>query len=1040
MTEPSVHAGANKITTYSYDNFGNRIAETVAGFKPDSTVVSRTTTWQYNGPLHQLTRIDGPGTDVSDITNFRYYPDDPLEGNNRARLKEIEDALGILIRRNIQYTATGKVASEDRPNGLSLNYTYYPGNDRLETLTKRSASAVQVTRWTYLATGEVQSITTAHGTPAATTVTFGYDPARRLVRVTDGIGNYIDYSLDTEGNRVAEQTRDSSGTLYKALTQTFDAYNRLDLSQSGNNPASPLERVDADYAPDGSLDKATDGNGSITDYSYDALKRLLTSTQDLGGTDPSTANASTQYGYDVDDRLTTVTDPNNGTTAYQYDDLGNLLATTSPDTGTTTYSYDDAGNVLSKTTASGTPEAITHSYSYDALNRLTGVTTPGPQEDVTYSYDSCPNGSGRLCRVTTGSAAVFYRYDGFGNVTTHQGVSYTHDATNRLKTVTYPSGTVVTYHYDAAGQVDGVDLTVNGQTQSLAGAIGYVPYGGVASLTYGNGKSLTQTWDSAYRLTAQSVPGALALSYPLYDHNGNLIQRDDSLGSASSFGYDPLNRLDTASGPFGGGWNYDYDKNGNRLLGDEGSPVLLNYEPASNRLDQLGSADVVTSIAGNTLAKGNWSYAYTAHQRLADAADNGSLVASFAYNGLGQRVAKARPDGSGESFLYGTDGALLAETDQAGTVLVEYLYLNGQLLAIYLPDTNQDGQTNRDEAALGSNPVSPDDDGDGLGNRDELLLYGTLINNPDTDGDGVSDGAEVANGSDPGDPGSVSVPGDIDVDGQITVSDYLLLMQMVLGSRTPTPAEFTAGDMNQDGQLNAGDLVILSRTLLGLAWQSVIDNALGKTLLTAWDGLIDRADAAVAQGQLYYVHTDHLGTPQVMTDEAGSVVWRATYDPFGDATVSVNTVELNVRFPGQYYDAETGLHYNYFRYYDPETGRYITSDPIGLDGGLNTYAYVELNPLRWTDPTGLAKLCCRYLDSIAGVGGRGHGFRQRHCYIIADDGTVYGLYPQNGRGVPRTNDPRDTGGDCFDCPTIKCSDQNECLKKAHNSFPVGSYG
>ena len=313
------------------------------------------------------------------------------------------------------------------------------------------------------------------------------------------------------------------------------------------------------------------------------------------------------------------------------------------------------------------------------------------------------------------------------------------------------------------------------------------------------------------------------------------------------------------------------------------------------------------------------------------AADNGTLMASFAYNGLGQRVAKARPDGSGESFLYGTDGALLAETDQAGTVLVEYLYLNGQLLAIYLPDTDQDGQTNRDEAALGSNPVSPDDDGDGLGNRDELLLYGTLINNPDTDGDGVSDGAEVANGSDPGDPGSVSVPGDINVDGQITVSDYLLLMQMVLGSRTPTPAEFTAGDMNQDGQLNAGDLVILSRTLLGLAWQSVIDSALGKTLLTAWDGLIDRADAAVAQGQLYYVHTDHLGTPQVMTDEAGSVVWRATYDPFGDATVSVNTVALNVRFPGQYYDAETGLHYNYFRYYDPETGRYITSDPIGLD-------------------------------------------------------------------------------------------------------------
>src|SRR5210317_2542535 len=95
-----------------------------------------------------------------------------------------------------------------------------------------------------------------------------------------------------------------------------------------------------------------------------------------------------------------------------------------------------------------------------------------------------------------------------------------------------------------------------------------------------------------------------------------------------------------------------------------------------------------------------------------------------------------------------------------------------------------------------------------------------------------------------------------------------------------------------------------------------------------------------------------------MTGQNGYVVWQATYDPFGKAMVNEdvdgdgNTVTLNVRFPGQYYDAESGLHYNYFRYYDPSTGRYITSDPIGLAGGLNTYGYVGGNPLRYTDPTG----------------------------------------------------------------------------------------
>ncbi|MBW1741158.1 MAG: RHS domain-containing protein [Deltaproteobacteria bacterium] len=81
---------------------------------------------------------------------------------------------------------------------------------------------------------------------------------------------------------------------------------------------------------------------------------------------------------------------------------------------------------------------------------------------------------------------------------------------------------------------------------------------------------------------------------------------------------------------------------------------------------------------------------------------------------------------------------------------------------------------------------------------------------------------------------------------------------------------------------------------------------------------------------MYYYHLDHLGTPQVMTDEDGEVVWKADYRPFGEADVTVNTVENNFRFPGQYYDQETGLHYNYFRDYHPGIGRYIEPDPLSL--------------------------------------------------------------------------------------------------------------
>jgi RHS repeat-associated protein len=90
--------------------------------------------------------------------------------------------------------------------------------------------------------------------------------------------------------------------------------------------------------------------------------------------------------------------------------------------------------------------------------------------------------------------------------------------------------------------------------------------------------------------------------------------------------------------------------------------------------------------------------------------------------------------------------------------------------------------------------------------------------------------------------------------------------------------------------------------------------------------------------EVHYYLNNHLGTPVLMTDEAGVVTWEAEYKPFGEAKVSSGSEAVNnFRFAGQYYDIEIGLHYNWHRYYDPTTGRYLTPDPIGLDGGINIY-------------------------------------------------------------------------------------------------------
>ena len=104
----------------------------------------------------------------------------------------------------------------------------------------------------------------------------------------------------------------------------------------------------------------------------------------------------------------------------------------------------------------------------------------------------------------------------------------------------------------------------------------------------------------------------------------------------------------------------------------------------------------------------------------------------------------------------------------------------------------------------------------------------------------------------------------------------------------------------------------------------------------------------------YFFQNDPIGTPVAVTDADNRIVWEAVYLPCGEAAVNpASLIEFNLRFAGQYYDKETGLHYNYHRYYDPRTGRYITPDPIGLAGGINLYAYVSNNPVMFIDPYGL---------------------------------------------------------------------------------------
>ena len=121
-----------------------------------------------------------------------------------------------------------------------------------------------------------------------------------------------------------------------------------------------------------------------------------------------------------------------------------------------------------------------------------------------------------------------------------------------------------------------------------------------------------------------------------------------------------------------------------------------------------------------------------------------------------------------------------------------------------------------------------------------------------------------------------------------------------------------------------------------------------------------------------------MGAPQIITDDAGSIVWQAEYLPFGKVNILTAEIENNLRFPGQYYDTETGLHYNWNRYYSPETGRYIAADPIGLGGGINLYRYADANPANWYDSDGLNALVMYEAGTGAVAGGQSNADRNKN--------------------------------------------------------------
>jgi YD repeat-containing protein len=572
------------------------------------------------------------------------------------------------------YNANGQPITIVDPNGLTTTLTY----DARLRLTSRSVGG-ELTSYLYDGVGQLTQVTL----PDGSSLTYTYDTAHRLTAIADSLGNKIAYTLDAMGNRTREQVLDPANVLAQTRSRVYDALNHLAQEIGAQNQTTQYT-----YDNQGNVTSVTDPLNRATSNQYDALNRLIKVT------DPNLGQ--TQYAYNGIDQLVSVTDPRNLTTNYNYDGLVNLNQQQSPDTGTTVNTYDTAGNLLTQTDAKG---QIT-TYAYNALNRRTGITfQDGSKQN--YVYDQGANGIGRLTSITELDPAqqltsqLAYAYDQKGRVTTEtrtvNGVAYvlaySYDAAGRLSGLTYPSGRTIAYTFDALGRINQVSTTPQGEgAQIVASSIAYQPFGGVKSYVLGNGQGYTRSYDLDGRIASYSLGSQFfALNYD----EANRIRMISETGNAANmntYEYDNLDRLIGAvlpNLPFA----YGYDAVGNRTSKTVGSATdTYAYSATSNRLSSITAPAGATrnfsfDADGSTINDAINQYVYDSQGRMVQS--TGALgTTTYQVNALGQRIRKSNSNDD-RVFLYDSRGRLIAETDPGGGLKREYLYLNDIPLAVF---------------------------------------------------------------------------------------------------------------------------------------------------------------------------------------------------------------------------------------------------------------------------------------------------------------------------------------------------------------------
>jgi RHS repeat-associated protein len=895
------------------------------------------------------------------------------EHDESGHLLAIVDAAGFADR--FEYDSAGRVTREVMRDGGVFHYRY---DDEQRCVLHTGLSHYNERRFRYLPAIRVTEVTDSLGA----VTTYFYSAEGQIVQQVDGLGGRRTTEYDHHGRMTASTDATGARTAFQ-----FDAHgNRSRVidpmgrttTVTFNTRHQPVEMVDPmgakwtrEYDAQGRLARTVDPLGNRWTYLHDAAGNLVELRNPLslsrrmaysGGLLVAATDwmgHTTTFEYDGAGRETARHAPGGQTWRYRYDPMGNLTEVHLPD-GTAAYgAYDRGGNLVRHVD----PKGRVTSWLYGPCGRMLQQTDP----------------AGGVLRYVWGSEAELLE-----EIRNQKGEAYVfeHDELGRVVAETTFDGARRTFRLDAEGRT--------------------------MQYTNASGQSLEFTRDASGLVTAQRLDDGDELVFE-YDARRDFVLA--ARGAAQvAYERDPLGRvLKEVQGSRWAASHYDAAGGLTRLSTSEELDVRYALD-GNGLVTGIATADAAMAIERNAdglvterqLSRGaRLSNRYDAMGRLSlqrlvpagafDGAANPVVQRQYEYDpaGLVQHITDLQ---RGDK-QYAHDGAdrLVSTLRSRGTSEVFDYDATGNIIRL-----RAEGRSVRDETLQ-------------YGPGDRLLSQGHTLFEYDGEGRCVRR-LEMADGPSP----------------QVWIYQWNVLDQLTTLTRP-------------DGQIWRYRYDALGRRIAKLCDGAVVAEflwdreviaqelpAAGPRRSWLWNPDSFAPLGTVQHGKLYSVVNDQIDTPLEIVDEHGYIAWARDGDSWGrtealERPQSSPAPVCDIRFPGQWADAESGLHYNFFRSYDPTNGRYIGNDPIGIDGDTNAYRYVP-SPLTWIDPLGLCS------------GNSGRARRAQHGYVIIDNKTgkivKVGIsgQPLNSNGSPRANNQvnrwnRQPGGKYLNPNTGKMEDR-----------------